>query len=157
MVGAQCVHCRAGATLTDRRRRHAVKKTPLDALPDLSDVQVIVYTPYAGQAPKVVEDQITYPLTTAMLAVPKPGRARLLDVWRLLCLRDFRRWHRHLLGPFRGARISQRRPGQLAGWRQPATRADATGVGWVFQYALTGRTSRWLICAVFGTGTSATS
>ena len=50
---------------------YAVKKTPLDALPDLSDVQVIVYTPYAGQAPKVVEDQITYPLTTAMLAVPK--------------------------------------------------------------------------------------
>jgi hypothetical protein len=50
---------------------YAVKNTPLDALPDLSDVQVIVFTPYAGQAPKVVEDQVTYPLTTAMLAVPK--------------------------------------------------------------------------------------
>jgi len=50
---------------------YAVFKTPLDALPDLSDVQVIVYTEYSGQAPQVVEDQVTYPLTTAMLAVPK--------------------------------------------------------------------------------------
>ena len=49
----------------------AVAKTPLDALPDLSDVQVILYTEYPGQAPQVVEDQVTYPLTTAMLAVPK--------------------------------------------------------------------------------------
>ena len=50
---------------------YAVLKTPLDALPDLSDVQVIVYTEYPGQAPQVVEDQVTYPLTTAMLSVPK--------------------------------------------------------------------------------------
>ena len=50
---------------------YAVYKTPLDALPDLSDVQVIVYTEYPGQAPQVVEDQVTYPLTTAMLSVPK--------------------------------------------------------------------------------------
>ena len=49
----------------------AVVRTPLDALPDLSDVQVIVYTEYPGQAPQVVEDQVTYPLTTAMLSVPK--------------------------------------------------------------------------------------
>jgi Cu(I)/Ag(I) efflux system membrane protein CusA/SilA len=50
---------------------HAVWKTPLDALPDLSDVQVIIYTEAPGQAPQVVEDQVTYPLTTAMLSVPK--------------------------------------------------------------------------------------
>ncbi|MDO8351649.1 MAG: efflux RND transporter permease subunit, partial [Gallionella sp.] len=50
---------------------YSLYKTPLDALPDLSDVQVIVYTEYPGQAPQVVEDQVTYPLTTAMLAVPK--------------------------------------------------------------------------------------
>ena len=49
----------------------ALYKTPIDAIPDLSDVQVIIYTEYQGQAPQVVEDQITYPLTTAMLAVPK--------------------------------------------------------------------------------------
>lgn len=48
----------------------AVLRTPIDALPDLSDVQVIVYTEYPGQAPQVVEDQVTYPLTTAMLSVP---------------------------------------------------------------------------------------
>ena len=49
----------------------AVLRTPIDALPDLSDVQVIVYTEYPGQAPQVVEDQVTYPLTTSMLSVPK--------------------------------------------------------------------------------------
>ncbi len=50
---------------------YAVSRVPLDAIPDLSDVQVIVYTEYPGQAPQVVEDQVTYPLTTAMLSVPK--------------------------------------------------------------------------------------
>ena len=50
---------------------HAVVNTPIDALPDLSDVQVIVFTEYPGQGPQVVEDQVTYPLTTAMLAVPR--------------------------------------------------------------------------------------
>jgi hypothetical protein len=50
---------------------YAVSRVPLDAIPDLSDVQVIVYTEYPGQAPQVVEDQVTYPLTTAMLTVPK--------------------------------------------------------------------------------------
>ncbi len=49
---------------------YALKNTPLDAIPDLSDVQVIVFTKYPGQAPQVVEDQVTYPLTTQMLAVP---------------------------------------------------------------------------------------
>ena len=49
---------------------HAVLRTPVDALPDLSDVQVIVRTPFPGQAPRVVEDQVTYPLTTALLSVP---------------------------------------------------------------------------------------
>ena len=50
---------------------HALVKTPIDAIPDLSDVQVIVYTEYPGQGPQVVEDQVTYPLTTAMLSVPR--------------------------------------------------------------------------------------
>ena len=58
---------------------YAVKHTPLDALPDLSDVQVIVYTDYPGQAPQVVEDQVTYPLTTSMLAVP---RAKVVQIGR---------------------------------------------------------------------------
>ena len=56
---------------------YAVKTLPLDAIPDLSDVQVIVYTEYPGQAPQVIEDQVTYPLTTSMLTVPKIGRAHV--------------------------------------------------------------------------------
>ena len=59
------------ATLTVVAGVYALVHTPLDALPDLSDTQVIVYTEYPGQAPQVVEDQVTYPLTTAMLSVPK--------------------------------------------------------------------------------------
>jgi Cu(I)/Ag(I) efflux system membrane protein CusA/SilA len=55
---------------------YAVKNTPLDAIPDLSDVQVIIKTTYPGQAPQVVEDQVTYPLTTAMLSVPKAVTVR---------------------------------------------------------------------------------
>jgi Cu(I)/Ag(I) efflux system membrane protein CusA/SilA len=55
---------------------YAVKQTPIDAIPDLSDVQVIVKTTYPGQAPQVVEDQVTYPLTTAMLSVPKAVTVR---------------------------------------------------------------------------------
>ena len=55
---------------------YAVKNTPLDAIPDLSDLQVIVKTSYPGQAPEVVEDQITYPITTAMLSVPRTTAVR---------------------------------------------------------------------------------
>ncbi len=69
---------------------YSVKQTPLDALPDLSDVQVIIKTSYAGQAPQVVEDQVTYPLTTAMLSVPKAVNVRGYSFfWRLLRLRYF--------------------------------------------------------------------
>ena len=60
---------------------YSVLTTPVDAIPDLSDVQVIVYTEYPGQAPQVIEDQVTYPLTTAMLAVPKSKVVRGLSVF----------------------------------------------------------------------------
>ena len=60
---------------------YAVIRTPLDAIPDLSDVQVIIYTEYPGQAPQVVEDQVTYPLSTAMLAVPTSKVVRGLSVF----------------------------------------------------------------------------
>ena len=59
------------AVLATASGLYAVKHVPLDAIPDLSDTQVIIYTEYAGQAPQVVEDQVTYPLSTAMLSVPK--------------------------------------------------------------------------------------
>jgi Cu(I)/Ag(I) efflux system membrane protein CusA/SilA len=83
---------------------YAVSRVPLDAIPDLSDVQVIVYTEYSGQAPQVVEDQVTYPLTTAMLSVPKSRG--LFVFWRLVRLRHLRGWHRPLLGALACARIS---------------------------------------------------
>ena len=87
---------------------YAVSRVPLDAIPDLSDVQVIVYTEYPGQAPQVVEDQVTYPLTTAMLSVPKSqSGARLLVLRRVVRLRDLRGRHRPLLGALARARIPQ--------------------------------------------------
>ena len=70
----------------------SIARTPLDAIPDLSDVQVIIKTHYSGQAPQVVEDQVTYPLTTAMLAVPRAVTVpRLFIFWRFVCLRHFPR------------------------------------------------------------------
>ncbi len=67
----------------------AMVNTPLDAIPDLSDVQVIIYTEYPGQAPQVVEDQVTYPLTTAMLSVPFAKVVRGYSFWIFLCVPDF--------------------------------------------------------------------
>ena len=99
---------------------YAVLHTPLDAMPDLSDVQVIIYTEYPGQAPQVVEDQVTYPLTTAMLARAQvQGGARLLVLRRLVRLRHLRGRHRHLLGALAGAGIPQLR------LRAPAARRHA--------------------------------
>ena len=117
---------------------YALAHLPLDAIPDLSDTQVIVYTEYPGQAPQVVEDQVTYPLTTAMLTVPKlEGRARLLVLRRVVRLRHLRGRHRHLLGALARAGIPQQR-GLAAARRRDADASgpDATGVGWVYQYAV---------------------
>ena len=69
---------------------YAMLNTPLDAIPDLSDVQVIVFSEYPGQAPQVVEDQVTYPLTTAMLSVPYAKTVRGYSFfWPVLCVCDF--------------------------------------------------------------------
>ena len=89
LVGAQPV---PGADRDGVRHRRPAstpsRASPLDAIPDLSDTQVIVYTEYPGQAPQVVEDQVTYPLTTAMLSVPQvAGGARLLLLRRVVRLR----------------------------------------------------------------------
>jgi len=119
---------------------YAVKKTPLDALPDLSDVQVIVYTPYAGQAPQVVEDQITYPLTTAMLAVPKAKVVRGFSmfgasyVYVIFADGTDIYWARSRVLEYLSAA-----QGKLPAGVSPQLGPDATGVGWVFQYALTGQ------------------
>ena len=109
---------------------YAVAQTPLDAIPDLSDVQVIVYTEYPGQAPQVVEDQVTYPLTTAMLTrAALEGGARLLLLRRLVRLHHLRGRHRHLLGALARARIPELRgeaPARTASRRRSAPTPPAS-------------------------------
>ena len=115
----------------------AVLRTPLDALPDLSDVQVIVYTEYPGQAPQVVEDQVTYPLTTAMLAVPKSKVVRGFSFFGAsfvyVIFEDGTDiyWARSRVLEYLNF-ASSRLPRGVS----PSLGPDATGVGWVYQYAL---------------------
>ncbi len=117
---------------------YAVIKTPLDALPDLSDVQVIIYTEYPGQAPQVVEDQVTYPLTSAMLAVPKSKVVRGFSFFGAsfvyVIFEDGTDiyWARSRVLEYLNF-ASGRLPRGVA----PALGPDATGVGWVYQYAVT--------------------
>ena len=85
---------------------YALARTPLDAVPDLSDVQVIVYTNWEGRSPSLVEDQVTYPITSRFLGAPKvKSCARAVDVRAFVRLRYFRGRHRHLLGALASARI----------------------------------------------------
>ncbi|WP_374403567.1 efflux RND transporter permease subunit [Niveibacterium sp.] len=115
----------------------AVMKTPLDALPDLSDVQVIVYTEYPGQAPQVVEDQVTYPLTSAMLSVPKSKVVRGFSFFGAsfvyVIFEDGTDiyWARSRVLEYLNAAA-----GRLPTGVAPQLGPDATGVGWVYQYAL---------------------
>ena len=117
----------------------AVINTPLDAIPDLSDPEVIVYTEYPGQGPQVVEDQVTYPLTTALLEVPKSTVVRGFSyfgvsfVYVLFEDGTDPYWARsRVLEYLNGAQ--NRLPAGLT----PSLGPDATGVGWVFEYALIG-------------------
>ena len=119
---------------------YAVVKTPVDAIPDLSDVQVIIYTEYPGQAPQVVEDQVTYPLTTAMLAVPKSKVVRGLSVFGAsfvyVIFEDGTDiyWARSRVLEYLNY-VSGRLPRGVTASLGP----DATGVGWVYQYAVTAK------------------
>ena len=116
---------------------YAVVQTPVDAIPDLSDVQVIVYTEYPGQAPQVIEDQVTYPLTTAMLAVPKSKVVRGLSVFGAsfvyIIFEDGTDiyWARSRVLEYLNY-VSGKLPRGVA----PSLGPDATGVGWVYQYAV---------------------
>ncbi|RWM90610.1 MAG: efflux RND transporter permease subunit [Mesorhizobium sp.] len=116
---------------------YAVKTLPLDAIPDLSDVQVIVFTDYPGQAPQVVEDQVTYPLTTSMLTVPKSKVVRGFSFFGVsfvyVIFEDGTDpyWARSRVLEYLNAAAS-RLPEGVA----PALGPDATGVGWVYQYAV---------------------
>jgi Cu(I)/Ag(I) efflux system membrane protein CusA/SilA len=122
---------------------YAVRETPVDALPDLSDVQVIIKTSFPGQAPQVVEDQVTYPLATAMLSVPKAlsvrGYSFFGDSYVYIIFEDGTDlyWARSRVLEY----LSQV-AGQLPENAKPALGPDATGVGWIFQYALVDRTGQ---------------
>jgi copper/silver efflux system protein len=116
---------------------YALRTLPLDAIPDLSDVQVIVYTDYPGQAPQVVEDQVTYPLTTSMLTVPKSKVVRGFSFFGVsfvyVIFEDGTDpyWARSRVLEYLNA-ASRRFPAGVT----PSLGPDATGVGWVYQYAV---------------------
>lgn len=122
---------------------YSVKKTPIDAIPDLSDVQVIIKTSYPGQAPQVVEDQVTYPLTTAMLAVPGAETVRgysfFGDSYVYIIFNDDTDmyWARSRVLEY----LSQVAP-NLPSSAKPTLGPDATGVGWVYSYVLIDKTGQ---------------
>jgi len=122
---------------------YSVLRTPVDALPDLSDVQVIVRTPYPGQAPRLVEDQVTYPLTTALLSVPGATTVRGYsfygDSFVNVLFEDGTDpyWARSRVLEY----LSQA-AARLPDGVKPALGPDATGVGWIYQYALVDRTGK---------------
>eukprot|EP01133_Synstelium_polycarpum_P027329 gene27329-32945_t len=116
---------------------YAIRTLPLDAIPDLSDVQVIVFTDYPGKAPQVVEDQVTYPLTTSMLTVPKSKVVRGFSFFGVsfvyVIFEDGTDmyWARSRVLEYLNAAASR-----LPAGVTPTLGPDATGVGWVYQYAL---------------------
>ena len=121
----------------------SVARTPLDALPDLSDVQVIIRTSYPGQAPQLVENQVTYPLTTTMLSVPGAKTVRgysfFGDSYVYVLFDDGTDpyWARSRVLEYLN-QVQSRLPGQA----RAALGPDATGVGWIFEYALTDRSGK---------------
>ncbi len=121
----------------------ALRASPVDALPDLSDVQVIIRTTYPGQAPQIVESQVTYPLTTTMLSVPGAKTVRgysfFGDSFVYVLFEDGTDlyWARSRVLEY----LSQVQ-GRLPDSAKPALGPDATGVGWVFEYALVDRSGR---------------
>ncbi len=116
---------------------YAVGKVPLDAIPDLSDTQVIIYTEYTGQAPQVIEDQVTYPLSTAMLSVPRSKVVRGFSFFGVSFVYVIFEegtdiyWARSRVLEYLSA-ATRNLPRGVA----PSLGPDATGVGWVYQYAV---------------------
>ena len=121
----------------------SIQNTAVDALPDLSDVQVIIRTPYAGQAPQIVENQVTYPLATTMLSVPGAKTVRgysfFGDSYVYVLFEDGTDlyWARSRVLEYL-SQVQSRLPDGAA----PALGPDATGAGWVYQYALVDRTGQ---------------
>jgi Cu(I)/Ag(I) efflux system membrane protein CusA/SilA len=126
-----------GAAFAIGAGAYALRTLPLDALPDLSDVQAIVYTEYPGQAPQVVEDQVTYPLTSAMLTVPRSKVVRGFSFFGVSFVYVIFEdgvdlyWARSRVLEYLSAATKKLPQGVT-----PTLGPDATGVGWVYQYAL---------------------
>ena len=126
-----------GTTFAAAAGLYALAHLPLDAIPDLSDTQVIVYTEYPGQAPQVIEDQVTYPLTTAMLTVPRSKVVRGFSFFGVsfvyVIFEDGTDiyWARSRVLEFLNSATSR-----LPAGVTPTMGPDATGVGWVYQYAV---------------------
>src|SRR5512143_2882892 len=116
---------------------YALAHLPLDAIPDLSDTQVIVYTEYPGQAPQVIEDQVTYPLASAMLTVPRSKVVRGFSFFGVSFVYVIFEdgvdvyWARSRVLEYLSAATKR-----LPAGATPVLGPDATGVGWVYQYAL---------------------
>jgi len=121
----------------------SLARTPLDAIPDLSDTQVIIRTPFPGQAPKIVEDQVTYPLATTMMSVPGAktvrGYSMFGDSFVYILFEDGTDlyWARSRVLEYMNQAQSR-----LPAGAKPALGPDATGVGWIYQYALVDRTGQ---------------
>lgn len=122
---------------------YSVKNIPLDAIPDLSDVQVIIKTSYPGQAPRVVEDQVTYPLTSAMLSVPGATNVRgysfFGDSYVYVIFKDGTDpyWARSRVLEYL-SQVAAALPPEA----RPTLGPDATGVGWIYEYALVDRSGK---------------
>jgi Cu(I)/Ag(I) efflux system membrane protein CusA/SilA len=132
LVGLACVFIAAAGI-------YALRRVPLDAIPDLSDVQVIVYTEYPGQAPQVVEDQVTFPLTTSMLSVPRSRVVRAFSFFGVsfvyIIFEDGTDlyWARSRVLEYLNT-ATQRLPAGVT----PTLGPDATGVGWIYEYIVRG-------------------
>src|SRR6266513_2893491 len=124
-------------------------RIPLDALPDISDVQVIIHTNWEGEPPNIIEDQVTYPIVTALLAAPnvKAVRAQTMfgDSYVFVVFQDGTDlyWARS-----RVLEYIQQLGGRLPQGAQPMIGPDATGVGWVFEYVLVDRTHQQRLAAI---------
>jgi Cu(I)/Ag(I) efflux system membrane protein CusA/SilA len=119
----------------------SLQRTPLDAIPDLSDVQVIVFTEWMGQSPDLVEDQITYPISAALIAAPKVQAVRGQSMFGMSFVNVIFQegtdiyWARSRVLEYMSS-VRAKLPGGV----NPTLGPDATGVGWVFEYALVDKT-----------------
>ena len=121
----------------------SLRRVPLDALPDISDVQVVIHTNWPGEPPDVVEDQVTYPIVTALLAAPHVKDVRAQTMFGDSCVfvvfddRTDLYWARS-----RVLEYMQQLAGRLPSDVHPSIGPDATGAGWVYEYAIVDRTNK---------------